>query len=141
MQIKEVEPNKFIEVAKEKLKKSYKDLKPPEWATFAKTGSHVKFPPHEKDWWHTRAASIIRKLEITPYLGVSRLRTVYGGRKERGHKPERFRRAGGNHIRKILQQLETAGLVETKKKGLKRGRFLTEQGRKFIKEVVSEVKK
>jgi small subunit ribosomal protein S19e len=140
MKIKEVEAEKFIELAEKKLKK-YKELSPPNWAKFAKTGSHTKFPPHDDDWWYTRAASIVRKLEINPYLGVSRLRTIYGGKKERGHKPERFRKAGGNHIRKILQQLESAGLVETKNEGVKRGRFLTEEGKKFVGDVISEVKK
>ncbi len=140
MNIKEVEADKFIEIAKEKLKKT-KEIKSPAWAEFAKTGSHKKFPPHQEDWWYIRAASIVRKLEINPYTGVSRLRTVYGGRKERGHKPERFRRAGGTHLRKILQQLEAAGLVETKNQGKKRGRLLTKKGRDFVKDVISEVKK
>jgi len=73
-------------------------------------------------------------------LGVSKLRNYYGGKKERGHKPERFRRAGGNHIRKILQQLESAGLVITKKNGLKRGRLLTDKGMEFTRKIISEAK-
>ncbi len=138
--IKDVDPDKFIELAKEELKK-IKEITPLEWATFAKTGSHNKFSPHQEDWWYIRAASILRKIQLRQPLGVSRLRTYYGGKKERGHKPERFRKAGGSHIRKILQQLESAGLVTTKKEGIKRGRLLTEKGQEFIRKVVSEAKK
>ncbi len=138
--IKEVEPNKFIQIAKEELKK-IKEIKPPEWSTFAKTGSHTKFSPQQEDWWYIRAASILRKLQLKQPLGVSRLKTYYGGKKERGHKPERFRKAGGSHIRKIFQQLEAAGFVATKKEGIKRGRSLTEKGREFVNKIVSEAKK
>ena len=138
--IKDVDSSKFIELAKEELKKM-KELTPPEWSEFAKTGQHNKFPPQQSDWWHARAASIIRKIYSNQPLGVSRLKTYYGGKKERGHKPERFRKAGGSHIRKILQQLEAANLVKTEKEGLKRGRSLTEEGVKFVGKIVSEAKK
>ncbi|MEM5793194.1 MAG: 30S ribosomal protein S19e [Candidatus Aenigmatarchaeota archaeon] len=138
--VKEVDVDKFINLAKEELKK-IKEISPPEWAKYSKTGSHRKYPPHLEDWWYIRAASILRKIQLRQPLGVSRLRTYYGGRKERGHKPERFRRAGGSNIRKILQQLEKAGFVTTKKDGLKRGRILTEKGQQFIRKIASEAKK
>ena len=38
------------------------DIPAPIWASFVKTGSHADRPPHEKDWWHTRCASILRKI-------------------------------------------------------------------------------
>jgi len=138
--INDVEADKFIDLAKEELK-GIKEISPLEWSTFAKTGSHTKFSPQQEDWWYIRAASILRKIQLRQPLGVSRLRTYYGGNKERGHKPSRFRKAGGSHIRKILQQLESAGLVTTKKEGIKRGRLLTEKGQEFIRKVVSEAKK
>jgi len=138
--VKDVEAEKFISLAKDELKK-IKELTPPQWANFAKTGSHKKYPPKDEDWWYIRMASMLRKLQLRQPLGVSRLRTYYGGRKERGHKPERFRRAGGSHIRKIFQQLEKAGFVTTKKDGLKRGRLLTEKGQQFVRKIASEVKK
>ena len=138
--IKSFDPDRFIEITKEELK-NIKEIAPPEWARFAKTGSHTKFSPQQEDWWYTRSASILRKIGLKQYIGVSRLRTYFGGKKERGHKPERFRKAGGAHIRKIFQQLEAAGLVKTKKEGLKRGRLLTEKGQQLIKKIVSEAKK
>lgn len=138
--IKEVDPKKFIEVGKEELKK-IKEISPPNWSFYSKTGSHRMNPPSQEDWWYVRVASMIRKIGLNQPLGVSRLRTYYGGRKERGHKPERFRKAGGNAIRKIFQQLEKAGLIKTKNEGLKRGRYLTEKGQELIKKVISEAKK
>jgi len=137
--MRDIDSKKFIEVCKEELKK-VDAIKPPEWATFVKTGSHKKLPPVEKDWWYTRVASILRKIYINGPVGVERLRTYYGGRKDRGHKPERFRKGSGSILRKSLQQLEAAGFV-MKDKGRKKGRIISEQGKKFLEKISSEVKK
>ena len=40
-------------------------------------------------------------------IGVSKLRTKYGGKKNRGHKPEHFYKGSGSVARKVLQQFET----------------------------------
>ncbi|MEX2701661.1 MAG: 30S ribosomal protein S19e [Candidatus Baldrarchaeia archaeon] len=120
----------------EELKKSDK-IKPPEWAAYVKTGAHKENPPVDPDWWYIRCASILRKLYIHGPVGVSRLRTAYGGRKNRGVKPEHFRKGSGAIIRKILQQLEEAKLVE---KADKSGRRLTPLGRSFLDRLAYEVK-
>jgi len=133
--VKEVDAGKFIERAKEELKK-FEELKPLPWSMFVKSGRHKERPPEQEDFWYIRAASILRKL-YDGSVGVSRLRTYYGGRKRRGRKPPHFYKASGNIIRKILQQLEKAGLVEKAKKGRK----LTSKGRKFLDKIASEVKK
>jgi small subunit ribosomal protein S19e len=62
---------------------------------------------------------------------VERLRTRYGGVKNRGSRPSEFRKGGGSIIRKILQQAESAGLLE-KSKGKKSGRQLTQEGKEFL---------
>jgi small subunit ribosomal protein S19e len=105
---------------------------------FAKSGSHKERPPEQKDFWYIRAASILRRLYIDGPIGVERLRTYYGGRKSRGTKPSKFRKASGNIIRKILQQLEGARLVE---KAGKSGRKLTSNGRRLLDRIAYEVKK
>jgi small subunit ribosomal protein S19e len=64
------------------------------------------------------------------------LRADYGGRKNYGVKPEHATKAGGSNIRKALQQLETAGYVETFKP---RGRRLTREGRKLLHELAEEL--
>lgn len=78
-----------------------------------------------------RAASILRQIYIHKIVGVARLRTRYGGRKNRGMKPARFTKSGGKIIRYLLQESENAGLVE-KSKGKKSGRQLTIKGKEFL---------
>ena len=138
--MKDVDPKKFIEVCKEELKK-IDAIKPPVWATFAKTGMSRRFPPQQEDWWYTRSASLLRRIYLDGPVGVQRLRTYYGGRKERGHKPQRFRRSGGSILRKCLQQLESAGLIQKNQNTKEKGRIISEEGKKFIKKIASEVKK
>ncbi len=131
----DVEPNELIARVAEELKKN-DNIQPPEWAKFVKTGMHKERVPQQPDWWYIRAAAILRQIYIRP-RGVSRLRRKYGGKKNRGHAPERFYRAGGSIIRKCLQQLEAAGFV---KKG-PRGREITPEGQRFLDKIASEIKR
>jgi small subunit ribosomal protein S19e len=135
--VQEVDHQDFINRLKEELKK-IENIKEPSWMKFAKSGSHKERPPEQKDFWYIRAASILRRLYIDGPIGVDRLRTYYGGRKSRGTKPSKFRKASGNIIRKILQQLEGARLVE---KAGKSGRKLTSNGRRLLDRIAYEVKK
>jgi len=111
--------------------KNMEEFKMPEWAAYVKTSVARERPPKETDFWYKRAASILRQLYINGPVGVGRLRTRYGGRKNRGQKPERFRKGSGKIIRVILQQAEAAGFVE-KYKGKKSGRQLTQKGKDFL---------
>ena len=85
--------------------------------------------PAQRNWWQLRAASILRKLYLDGHIGVERLRTFYGKKKDYGHRPALFKKAGGKIIRTILQQLEEKGWV---RKEDKKGRTLTPEGRKFL---------
>ncbi len=134
--MKDVSAVEFIEKCAKEFSEM-KELEMPEWARFVKTGMHRKYPPHRNDWWYVRAASVFRRIFLDGSVGVSRLRTYYGGRKERGHKPERTVKASGKVIRKILQQLENAGLVEKDKKG---GRMVSQKGNELISKIVGERK-
>jgi small subunit ribosomal protein S19e len=109
--------------------KENKIIEPPPWALFIKTGAHKERPPTNPEWWYIRCASILRKIYIHGPIGVSRLRKMYGGRRRRGLKPPRFYKGSGNIVRKALQQLEKAGLVE---KINKKGRVLSSKGRSFL---------
>ncbi len=115
--IYDVNPNELIDKASKEIKK-VSEIKPPEWAIFAKTGVHKERPPSDRDWWYTRSASILRAVYKLGPIGVSKLRTKYGGRKRRGFKTEHFYRGSGNIARKVLQQLEKAGLVKPAEKSL-----------------------
>ncbi|MGC8993572.1 MAG: 30S ribosomal protein S19e [Candidatus Aenigmatarchaeota archaeon] len=130
----EVPADKLIERLKEELKK-FEKIKPPLWAKMVKSGAHKERPPEQEDFWYIRAASILRRIYIDGPVGVSRLRTYYGGRKRRGRRPARAYKAGGAIIRKILQQLEESNLVTKEKKG----RVLTPFGRKFLDKIAGEI--
>jgi len=113
--------------------KSMSEFKMPEWAAFVKTGVSKDRPPVEKDFWFKRAASILRQIYINKVVGVNRLRTRYGSKQNRGMKPERFKKSSGKIIRVILQQAESAGLLEKyKESGKRAGRKLTDKGKELL---------
>jgi small subunit ribosomal protein S19e len=128
----------FIEELARYLKDNVSEVKPPEWALYSKTGSHKERVPDDPDWWYKRCASLLRKLYIHGPVGVERLRTAYGGRKDLGHRREHFRKAGASAIRKALQQLESAGLVT---KVERRGRVLTPKGRALLEKLATNILK
>ena len=133
---KDVDSGKLVSRMKERLK-SVAEIKPPAWASYAKTGIHRERPPQQPDFWYIRSASILHRVYVDGPIGVERLRTYFGGKRRRGYKPARSRRAGGNILRKILQQLEAAGLMTKDKKG----RRLSPAGQKFVNSSAEEVKK
>ncbi|MDD1674904.1 MAG: 30S ribosomal protein S19e [Methanomicrobiales archaeon] len=97
--------------------KKRNEIKPPAWAAFAKTGVHKQMPPEDQDWWFIRSAALLRRLYVDGPVGVQRMRTAYGGKRDRGSSPYQFRKGSGSIIRKIFQQLEKAGFVEKNKSG------------------------
>ncbi len=135
---REVDAHKFNGLLKEELKK-VNSIAPPAWSYFVKSGLPKERPPEQEDFWYIRSAAILRRLYMDNSVGVMKLRSYFGGRKRRGHKPARFRRSSGSIIRKILQQLETAGLVE--KNANKVGRKLSPAGRKLLDKIAYEVNK
>lgn len=124
----DVPADRLIPTIAEELKKA-KEITPPDWAQYVKTGTHKERRPTNPDWWYIRCASILRRLYVKGPTGVARLRTAYGGRKRRGVRPNHFAKGGGSIIRKVLQQLEQAGLVEHEKGT---GRQLSSKGRSFL---------
>jgi small subunit ribosomal protein S19e len=105
---------------------------------FTKTGVHRENTPENKDWWYTRCASILRKIYIKDGIGVERLRAEYGGKRDRGSKPNKARAGSGSIVRRALQQLEKAGYVK-KVKG--KGRVLTSKGRSFLDNISNNAMK
>lgn len=120
----------------EKLKKE-SAIAPPEWAPFVTTGIHTEKPPVAADWWHTRAAAVLRKVYVMGTVGTERLRAEFGGPRDRGVKPNRAKKGSGSVIRDSLQQLEAAGLVETVKG---EGRRVTGKGRGLLDNTAHEVR-
>lgn len=119
--------------------KKVPEFKSPEWVEFVKSSSSKKRPIEDPDFWNKRAASILKQIYKKQKVGVNRLRTKYGSKKDRGMKPEKFKRAGGKIIRTILQQSDKAGFTEIVKavKGtkIKSGRQLTQKGKDFMESI------
>ncbi len=134
----DVDPSELVEAIAEELKKN-ENIKPPEWAKFCKTGVHKQRPPVREDWWYIRAASVLRKVRLLGPIGVSKLRTKYGGKQSRGYKSERFMKGSGSIIRKILQQLEKAGFIAKGSKGIHKGRIITPEGIKLIDRIAKKI--
>ena len=134
----DVPPSILIERLAKYLKDNIDEVKPPEWAPYVKTGVHAERTPQNPDWWYIRCASLLRKVYIRGPIGIERLRSEYGGRKDRGTRPEHARKGSGAIIRKALQQLEKAGLIQTIKG---RGRVVTPQGRSLLDSLSADIKK
>jgi len=111
-------------------------ISPPPWALFAKTGAQAERPPQDREWWYARAASILRKLYFHAPLSLRGLKAEYGGTRDLGHRPRHQRDGGGSSIRKILRQLEEAGLVM--KRG-REGRILTSKGTSLLDKASAQI--
>ena len=133
--IYDINASELIKKAGNELKKTNK-VQIPEWAKVVKTSSANERVPTEKDWWQLRAASILRKVYILGPIGVEKLRTFYGKKKNRGVKPEEFRKGSGKIIRVILQQLEAEGLIRNAEKGNRKGKIVTPKGQSFLDNIV-----
>jgi len=133
---RDVNPNELVRKTSEELKKV---MKQPQWALYTKTGAGRERPPSQQDWWFLRAASLLRRIYVDGPVGVSRLRSYYGGLHRRGHKPAHFKKAGGKTIRVILQDLEKLGYIQKVDKP-KRGRKISPQGQKFLSSIAKTMK-
>lgn len=116
--------------------KKIPEFEEPDWASFVKSSPSKERPIDDPDFWHKRAASILRQIYKRNIVGTSRLRTRYGSKKNRGMRPEQFKKAGGKIIRTILQQADKVGFTEIMKtvRGTKRkaGRQITKKGKEFL---------
>jgi small subunit ribosomal protein S19e len=132
--VNDVPADKLIKETAKELKDSLK-IERPQWALLVKAGNDRERRPVDGDWWWVRSASMLRKIYLEGPVGVQRLRTYYGGRKNRGRKPEEFRRAGGKIIRTLLKELDAKGLTECSRSGRK----ITVKGRSFMDKTASKI--
>ena len=135
----ENDTNVLIAKIADELKK--KGVRAPEWAQFVKTGVHKERPPSDKNWWHLRVAAILRSVAVLGPVGVSKLRTKYGGKQRRGHKPSRFMKGSGSIVRKSLQQLEDLNFIKQVSIGVHKGRIITKDGKEFLNSITGETQK
>ncbi|MEK6893886.1 MAG: 40S ribosomal protein S19 [Nanoarchaeota archaeon] len=131
--VKTIQAGKYNHLLANELKE-HKEFEAPEWILFVKSGKGKQRPIEDENFWHGRAASILRQIYLRGTVGVQRLRTRYGNRKDRGKQPAHFAPASGKIIRLILQQAEKAELL-TKNETQKKGRMLTEKGKKLLESI------
>ncbi len=132
----DVPPNKLIEEVSKKMK-SMDEIIEPEWVDYVKTGVHKEKAPDQPDWWFNRVSAILRSVYVEGPIGVSRLKTKYGGKQRRGPKPEKFAKGSGSIVREGLHQLENANLVEKTDDG----RVVTSEGQSFLDNTAHELMK
>src|SRR3989344_2128644 len=135
-----VNPATLVKKAAEELKKQ-KLVQPTEWSKFVKTGHHKERLPDDLDWWYFRSAAILRSIAKLGPVGTEKLRTKYGGKKNRGHKPEHRYKASGSIIRKILQQLQNSELIKQTDMKVHKGRELTPKGQAFLDRIAIQISK
>jgi small subunit ribosomal protein S19e len=134
----DVPPSVLIERLARHLKEEVDEINPPAWTPFVKTGIHTQRPPQNPDWWFIRCSSILRKIYVKGPIGIEKLRAEYGGRLDRGAKPEHARKGSGAIVRKAMQQLQTAGLV---KPLTNEGKIVTNEGRRLLDRLSTEIKR
>ncbi len=132
----DVPADEFIRKVAEELKAD-ENITPPEWSALAKTGLNREMPPLSEDWWFVRCASLLRRIYIDGPVGVSRLRSFYGGRNNKGVRDARFVKGSGSVIQEAVQQLEKAGYLRK----VKEGRAITPHGVSFLDRNANDVKK
>ena len=80
---------------------------------------------------------MLRKVYINGPIGISDLRSEYGGKKQAGYNIAHHKKAGGAIVRKALQQLEVAGYITKKSKG----RTISDEGMKKVDRMATEIYK
>ncbi len=130
----EVNGSELIKLAAERLKDK---MKVPEYVSFVKSGVSRERVPQSPDFWYMRSASILRQVYLNGPVGVERLRSKYGSKKQHVVHHMHTEKAGGSIIRDALQALEEQGFV----KKSKTGRTITPKGKSFLDKISSEMSK
>ncbi|MAV57936.1 MAG: 30S ribosomal protein S19e [Candidatus Thalassarchaeaceae archaeon] len=118
-------------------------INPPEWSKIVKTGTHRERPPAQDNWWYIRSAAVLRKVGKLGPIGANHMAQHYGGPKDRGVKPNRAVAGSRNISRTVMQQLTTAGLIQSKMNlsgTVNHGKVLTPAGQKMLDSVAHAVR-
>ena len=128
----DVDASELVKMAAEKLKDK---VKKPDYVNYVKSGAAKERMPEDPDFWYIRTASILRQVYVNGPVGVSRLRTRYGSRKDHVVHRHHHMRAGSKIIRDALHELERLKYVKNSGKG----RVITPEGRAFLDRISVEV--
>ena len=105
------------------------EVKEPEFVKYVKSGVHKERAPQREDWFYVRMASILYRAYKWNVIGTEKLRSYYGGKKNRGVKEEHQYKASGKVIRTAVQKLEEVGYLE---RAQPKGRKLTGKAQKLL---------
>lgn len=130
--IYDVKGSEVVKLAAERLRES---MKKPAYVDFVKSGANKERVPQDPNFYFVRSASILRQVYLNGPIGVSKLRTRYGSRKEHVVHRRHHVKSGGSVIRDAMQDLEKLGYV----KNTKSGRIITPKGRAFLDKVCKEL--
>lgn len=133
----DVPANRLIPKIADELKK-IEAIKAPDWAAYTKTGRHREKSPVSDAWWHVRCAAVLRKLYIDGPMGTTRLAAEYGGKADRGSKPNKAVRGSRSISRHAVQQLEKSQLIQKERDG---GRMVSAKGRKLVDQLSTQILK
>ncbi len=133
--VKDVDPDALIRKTAEKLKEA--NIQKPAYVDFVKSGAGKDRVPQQEDFWYIRCASLLRQVYLNGPIGISRLRTRYGNRKEHGVRRHHHYKAGGSIIKDGLDALEKLGYI----KKTKAGREITNAGKAFLDKISNEILK
>lgn len=132
----DVPPDKLISNVSSILKEN-KEIQPPEWSSYVKTGVHKEKGPLQEDWWYTRTSAILRSVYMNGPIGIAHVSAKYGGSQDRGSKPSHAAMGSRSITRKAFQQLEKAGLIDKTPKG----RTITSKGQSLLDNAAYEILK
>lgn len=128
----DVKANDLIKIAAERLKGK---IDKPAYVDFVKSGANKERVPQDPNFWYVRSASLLRHIYLNGPVGVSRLRTKYGSRKEHVVHRRHHVKSGGSVIRDSLIGLEKLKYIRSTKEG----RVITPQGRSFLDKICKEI--
>ena len=129
----DVDGSALIKKVAEKLRES--GVKKPDYVDFVKSGPSKERVPSDKDFWYVRCASILRQVYLNGPVGISRLRTRYGGRRRHWVRRHHHYRSGGSMIKDAFEVLEKLNYVKKTPKG----RIITPAGRAFMDKASNEL--
>ncbi len=130
----DVPAESLITAVSKELKENDK-VNPPEWSKFVKTGVHKERRPENPDWWYVRTASLFRRVYVDGPVGIGKLQTKYGGAKDNGGAPNKFKKGSGSIIRIALKQLEDIGYIQQTTEG----RTVTATGQSYLDNKATEL--
>ena len=128
----EADSQRLIDMAASKLKES--GVIRPEYILYTKTGPGKERVPASEDFFYFRCASVLRQVYVNGPIGISKLRTKYGSKRQHWVRRHHHYRSGGSIIKDAFDALEKKGYITTTKKG----RVITSAGKSFLDKLSNE---